>query len=54
MKTVMEEVRKAFKVSRNGRVFDENFLMAVAGSMLAVRPGEKAPIDGIIVEGDFN
>jgi Cu+-exporting ATPase len=43
---------KTARVIRNGKEFDVPIEEVIVGDILRVRPGEKIPVDGVIVEGE--
>lgn len=43
---------KTARVIRNKKEIDISIDMVVAGDLIRVRPGEKIPVDGVIVEGE--
>src|SRR3989339_431768 len=43
---------KTARVIRNKKEIDISIDMVIAGDLIRVRPGEKIPVDGIIVEGE--
>jgi len=51
IRSLMELQPKSARVIRNGRETDIPVEDVVGGDLVIVRPGEKAPVDGVIVEG---
>ena len=51
IKALMGLQAKTARVFRDGQEFDIPFEAVVAGDVVVVRPGEKVPVDGVIVEG---
>jgi len=51
IKALMGLQAKTARVFRDGQEIDIPFEAVVAGDVVVVRPGEKIPVDGVIVEG---
>lgn len=51
MKTLMEWKAKTARVLRDGQETDIPAAEVVAGDVVVVRPGEKIPVDGVILDG---
>ena len=51
IKALMGLQAKTARVFRDGQELDIPFEAVVAGDVVVVRPGEKVPVDGVIVEG---
>jgi P-type Cu+ transporter len=52
LKKLLELQAKTARVVRGGRELDVPVEEVVAGDTLLVRPGEKVPVDGVILEGE--
>ncbi|HIJ85171.1 MAG TPA: heavy metal translocating P-type ATPase, partial [Magnetococcales bacterium] len=51
IRTLMELAPKMARVARNGLEMDVPLREVVAGDRVIVRPGEKIPVDGVILQG---
>ena len=54
MRKLMELGVKKARVVKNGREEEVNIYEVEVGNILVVRPGEKIPLDGIVLEGGSN
>ncbi len=52
LKKLLELQAKTARVIRDGRELDVPIAAVVVGDAVLVRPGEKVPVDGIIIEGE--
>lgn len=52
IKALLQRAAKSARVMRNGQEVDIAIEQVVKGDQLRVRPGEKIPVDGVILEGN--
>ncbi|HEX7315513.1 MAG TPA: heavy metal translocating P-type ATPase [Pyrinomonadaceae bacterium] len=52
LRKLLELQAKTARVIRNGRDFDVPVEEVVVGDTVLVRPGEKVPVDGVVLEGE--
>ena len=52
IKKLMGLQAKTARVVRNGKEIDIPIKQVVVGDMVIVRPGERIPVDGVIIEGN--